>query len=77
MKERKRGGGGQEKRVEGQREGPPPAIGSIAAGRWGGGGRGVGRRASGALRRRLPDRLERATRELNQSKLFVQTIWTS
>lgn len=37
MKERKRGGGGQEKRVEGQREGPPPAIGSIAAGRWGGG----------------------------------------
>lgn len=76
VKERKRGGGGQEKRVEGQREGPPPAIGSIAAGGWGG-GRGVHRRASGALRRRLPDRLERATRELNRSKLFVQTIWTS
>lgn len=38
MKERKRGGGGQEKRVEGQREGPPPAIGSIAAGGWGGEG---------------------------------------
>lgn len=36
MKERKRGGGGQEKRVEGQREGPPPAIGSIAAGLGGG-----------------------------------------